>query len=160
LYGLRAESEGQISENQNIDLRDVKAGETLDTRDFNLAPIETTKLEENAVITMNNIFFDFDKSLLKPESAPELDRLVNMLKEQTSMKIEISGHTDDLGTEQYNLALSERRAKNVIAYLVRSGIDQKRISVQYFGESKPVDSNETEEGRQKNRRVEFKILKL
>lgn len=160
LYGLRAESQGQISESQNIDLRNVDAGETVASQDFNLAPIEVTKLEENVTVTLNNIFFDFDKSLLKPESGPELDRLVDLLKTNGSMQIEIAGHTDDMGAEQYNLALSERRARTVVAYLVRSGIDQNRITVQFFGESKPVDSNDTEEGRQKNRRVEFKILKL
>src|SRR5690606_5523687 len=160
LYGLRAASEGQISESQNIDLRNVNAGETVASQDFNLAPIEVTKLEENATITLNNIFFDFDKSLLKPESVPELDHLVELLKKNESMQIEISGHTDNLSADQYNLALSERRAKTVVAYLIRSGIDESRLTVQFFGESKPVDSNDTEEGRQRNRRVEFKILKL
>lgn len=160
LYGLRAESQGQLSESQNIDLRNVDAGETVESQDFNLAPIEVTKLEENATITLNNIFFDFDKSLLKAESGPELDRLADLLKKNATMQIEISGHTDNMGADQYNLALSERRAKTVVAYLVRSGVDQKRLTVQFFGESKPVDSNDTEEGRQKNRRVEFKILKL
>jgi outer membrane protein OmpA-like peptidoglycan-associated protein len=160
LYGLRAESDGQISESQNIDLRDVKPGQTLDARNFDLAPIEVTKLEPNVTITLNNIFFDFDKSLLKPESGPELDRLANMLKEKTTMEIEIAGHTDNLGTDEYNRSLSERRAKTVVAYLVRSGINQSRLSVQFFGESKPLESNETEEGRERNRRVEFKILKL
>ena len=76
------------------------------------------------------------------------------------MEIEIAGHTDSTGPDAYNLALSERRAQTVVAYLIRRGISKDRLAVQFFGETKPLETNETEEGREKNRRVEFKILKL
>jgi OmpA-OmpF porin, OOP family len=160
LYGLRAEADGKISESQNLDLRDIKADQVIDSRDFNLAPIEMTTLAPNVTIVLNNIFFDFDKSILKAESEPELERVVTMLNEKSAMEIEIAGHTDNVGPDAYNQALSERRAKTVVAYLIRRGVDKKRLAVQFFGETKPIDTNETEEGREKNRRVEFKILKI
>ena len=76
------------------------------------------------------------------------------------MEIEIAGHTDNVGTDKYNMALSERRSTTVVAYLIRQGISRKRLKAKYFGETKPLETNDTEEGREKNRRVEFKILKL
>ena len=160
MYGLRAESEGKISENQSLDLRDMKSGETIATKDFDLAPIEVATIEPNVTIVLNNIFFDFDKSTLKAESGPELERMVDLLKDKSTMEIEIAGHTDSTGPDAYNLALSERRAQTVVAYLIRRGISKDRLAVQFFGETKPLETNETEEGREKNRRVEFKILKL
>ena len=160
LYGLRSEADGKISESQNVDLRDVKPDQVIDSRDFNLQPIEVSSIAPNVTVVLNNIFFDFDKSTLKAESGPELDRLVEMLKEKPTMQIQISGHTDDKGPDAYNQSLSERRAKTVVAYLVRSGIAKDRLSVQFFGETKPIETNATEEGRGKNRRVEFLILKV
>jgi outer membrane protein OmpA-like peptidoglycan-associated protein len=160
LYGLRAESEGKISESQNLDLRKINSDQVIDKKDFNLQPIGVAAIAPNVTIVLNNIFFDFDKATLKPESAPELDRLISMLKEKSTMQIEISGHTDNTGPAAYNLSLSERRAKTVVAYIVRGGIPKERLTVQFFGETKPTDTNETKEGRSKNRRVEFLILKL
>ncbi|WP_276368505.1 OmpA family protein [Chryseolinea sp. H1M3-3] len=160
LYGLRAEADGKISESQNIDLKDVKPDQTIETKDFNLTPIEVATIAPNVTIVLNNIFFDFDKSTLKSESGPELDRIADMLKEKSTMEIEITGHTDNVGTDSYNMSLSERRAKNVVAYLIKKGVDKDRLEVQFFGESRPIETNETMEGREKNRRVEFKILKL
>jgi len=159
LYGLRAEAVGKMSESQNLDLRNIKTGQVID-KNFNLQPIGVATIAPNATIVLNNIFFDFDKATLKPESAPELDRLIAMLKEKSTMEVEISGHTDNTGPAAYNMSLSERRAKTVVAYLVRGGIPKERLNVQFFGETKPTDTNDTKEGRGKNRRVEFLILKL
>ena len=83
-----------------------------------------------------------------------------MMKEKSTIQIEIAGHTDSKGTDEYNLNLSERRAKAVVSYLKENGVGQERITTLFFGESKPIETNETSEGRRKNRRVEFKILKL
>ena len=141
-------------------MRELTPDQKVDSKDFNLAPIEVATIAPNASITLNNVFFDFDKSLLKSESGPELDRMLDLLQKESTMQIEISGHTDSMGPDRYNMALSERRAKTVVAYLVRRGISKKRLKVQSFGETKPLDTNDTEEGREKNRRVEFKILKL
>ncbi len=160
LYGIRAEAEGKISESQNLDLRDIKSDQIIDGKDFNLAPIEVSTIAANVTIVLNNVFFDFDKSLLKAESGPELDRVVDMLKDKSTMEIEVSGHTDNKGPDKYNMALSERRAKTVVEYFVLKGIAKERITVLFFGETKPIETNDTKEGREKNRRVEFKILKL
>lgn len=160
MYGLRSEADGKLSESQNLDLRELTPEQKINSKDFNLAPIEVATMAPNATITLNNLFFDFDKSLLKSESGPELDRMVDLLQKESTMQIEISGHTDSMGSDAYNMALSERRAKTVVAYFVRAGISKKRLKVKFFGETNPVDTNDTEEGREKNRRVEFKILKL
>ena len=160
LYGVRAESKDKISSNQNLDLRNITSDQVIEHKDFNLDPIQVATIEENATITLNNIFFDFDKSVLKPESFPELNRIVDLMNEKTSMQIEISGHADNTGPERYNLVLSERRAKAVVKHLTSKGVSGERITTLYFGESKPAVPNDTPEHRRKNRRVEFKILKL
>jgi OOP family OmpA-OmpF porin len=159
-YGIRAESDGKISESQNLDLRNITSDKVIEGENFNLSPIEVATVKENVTIVLNNVFFDFDKAELKPESFPELNRITELMKEKSGMQITISGHTDATGPEQYNLGLSERRAKAVVKYLVEKGIASDRITTEYFGESKPTDTNDTKEGRQKNRRVEFRILKL
>ena len=153
-YGFRAEADGYIAENQNIDLRNFE-GENLEMnyQDLYLVPIEA-----ESIVTLNNVFFDFDEAILKPESKPELDRLVKLLSARKTLIIEIAGHTDNTGPEEYNLGLSERRSKAVHTYLSKSGADNARISVKYYGESQPVTSNDTKEGRSQNRRVEFRIL--
>lgn len=159
LYGLRAESSERLSENQNLDLRDVKFDQTIE-KDFNLDPIGVTALEANVSIVLNNLFFGFDKAVLRPESFPELDRMVTLMKEKESMQIEISGHTDSSGPDQYNMTLSQKRANSVVQYLSDKSIEKERMTILFFGENNPVDSNDTAEGRKRNRRVEFKILKL
>jgi OmpA-OmpF porin, OOP family len=160
LYGVRAEAPGHISENQNLDLRDFKTDGQITYKDMSIAPIEIAKIDKGVKITLNNIWFDFDKFTLKSESFPELNRLVELLDEQPSIKVEVSGHADAIGTEEYNQKLSKNRAEKVSQYLIQKGISKDRISTTSYGESRPVDSNETKEGRQKNRRVEFTILTM
>ncbi len=155
LYGIRAEADGFVAENINIDLRDYKEdGEhVMDHKDLFLVPIE-----KEATVVLNNVFFDFDKAVVKEESFPELNRVVKLLGDKNKLQIEIAGHTDSTGPEQYNVDLSKRRAKAVEQYLLDKGIAANRLSVKYFGETAPVASNDTRDGRRKNRRVEFKIL--
>lgn len=160
LYGFRAEADGHISENQNLDLRGFTKDGMLANKDITLAPIEVAVVDVNTTIKLNNIFFDFDKAELKAESFPELNRIANLMKEKGAMQVEIAGHTDPVGTEEYNLGLSERRAKAVKSYLVKQGVDAARITTVFFGESKPIDTTQTREAYRKNRRVEFKIIKL
>jgi len=105
------------------------------------------------------IFFDFDKYSLRPESFPELNRLAKILQEHPDRKVEISGHTCSIGTEAYNLDLSNRRAKSVINYLISIGCDGAKLMPKGYGESMPIASNEIEDGRAQNRRVEFRFLK-
>jgi outer membrane protein OmpA-like peptidoglycan-associated protein len=152
LYGYLAEAEGFVAINANINLVDNKVyGELL--KDLFLVPIE-----KGAVVTLNNIFFDFDKYELKEESFPELNRVAEMMQKNGDVKISIEGHTDNIGTQQYNITLSERRAKAVVTYLVKAGIDQNRLQSKGWGKSKPIASNDDEiGGRELNRRVEFII---
>jgi OmpA-OmpF porin, OOP family len=159
MYGVRAEATNRISENQNLDLRNISNDEIVKIKDFKLDPISLSVVEENITIVLNNIFFDFDKSTLKAESFPELNRIVALMNERTAIQIEIAGHTDATGTEGYNLQLSGTRANAVAAYLRKKGIPASRVTVVSHGEKIPVASNTTPEGRRRNRRVEFKILK-
>ncbi|MFN8340745.1 MAG: OmpA family protein [Cyclobacteriaceae bacterium] len=160
LYGIRAEAEGHLSTSQNIDLRGITKEGVVETKDINLQPIEVALVEPDARIVLNNIFFDFNKAVLRPESFPELNRLAELLIERKSIEVEIAGHTDSTGPDNYNLLLSEWRARAVARYLSSRGVDGARIVVVFFGETKPLVPNDTREGRNKNRRVEFKIVKM
>jgi len=110
-------------------------------------------------ITLRGIYFDFDKSTIKPESRPALEDAAKMLKENPTINVEIQGHTDSKGSDSYNLSLSDRRAASVVAYLVQNlGIDMSRLTSRGYGESMPIATNDTDAGRALNRRVEFKII--
>lgn len=154
-YSIRASADHffAISENLNLDSL-VKAGHKEIHKDLYLAPIEV-----GTVVRLNNVFFDFDKFDLRAESFVELDRVVQLLKDNPAIEIEMSAHTDSRGSDDYNLKLSDNRAKSVREYIVSKGIGANRIVSQGYGETKPVATNETDDGRQLNRRVEFKILK-
>jgi len=116
------------------------------------------KVKVGSKIILKNIFFDFDKTTLRPTSTAELDRLTKMLNDIPTLKIEISGHTDNIGSDEYNKNLSEGRAKTVVDYLIDKGIDRERLTFAGYGESQPIETNDTEEGRQMNRRTEFEVL--
>jgi outer membrane protein OmpA-like peptidoglycan-associated protein len=169
LYGIRAEAKDHISEHQNLDLRNFKEPGTVTENlqlqpvkpaDVEIATIKAAPVEENSKITLNNIFFDFDKSDLKEESFPELNRLADLIKEKATMQVEIAGHTDEIGTEEYNLGLSQRRARAVANYMVGRGVSKERIAIVFFGESQPIDKAHNKAAYSKNRRVEFKIVKM
>lgn len=119
-----------------------------------------TPLAKGKVVRLKDIFFDSDKSSLLPRSFVELDKLLQVMRENPTLEIEIIGHTDNLGDVNYNLTLSRRRAAQVAEYLVRNGIEAKRMQSNGFGSSQPIAPNDTEEMRQMNRRVEFRIIKL
>lgn len=109
-------------------------------------------------VILKNIFFDVNKFELKSESFAELNKLVAFLKSQPTLKIEISGHTDNTGDKAANQLLSENRAKSVYDFLIQKGIPAAKLTYKGYGDSRPVSSNETEEGRAQNRRTEFSIL--
>lgn len=115
-------------------------------------------IEPNAMIVLNNVFFDVNKFELKPASQVELDKVVQLLKDNPTVKIEISGHTDNAGKPADNLTLSNNRAKAVISYLASNGINAQRLVAKGYGETKPAADNKTEEGRAKNRRTEMKVV--
>jgi outer membrane protein OmpA-like peptidoglycan-associated protein len=154
-YSIRATADKffAVSENLNLDSL-VKAGYKEIHKDLYLVPIEIGQ-----VVRLNNVFFDFDKSFLRPESFVELDRVVKLLNENPAIEIEMSAHTDSKGSDEYNFKLSDDRARSVTDYILSKGIAVKRIISQGYGETKPQVPNDTDENRQLNRRVEFKILK-
>jgi len=125
------------------------------TKDFALSPIE-----KDVTIRLNNIFFDTDKAELLPASYLELDKLIALLNQNPKIKIEIGGHTDDVGSDAYNQKLSQRRAEAVRQYLISKGISENRITSTGYGESKPSHPNNSPENRALNRRVEFTILSV
>ncbi len=151
-YGFHANAEGHYPVSQHLDLTDLSKFKEVE-RDLILAPVT-----RGASIRLNNLFFDFDRDVLRDVSKPELDRLVRFLQEHPSMIIQVDGHTDSVGGFEYNVDLSRRRAKAVVDYLVSHGISDVRLIPRGFGKTRPVATNETDEGRQLNRRVEYSIL--
>ncbi|MDR1698477.1 MAG: OmpA family protein [Prevotellaceae bacterium] len=111
-------------------------------------------------LILNNVFFDFDKHTLKKESIGELKRLIRFMKQNSSVSIELAGHTDIIGSYEYNMKLSEARAKEVADYLIKGGILEHRLSYHGYGPDLPIDTNDTDEGRAQNRRTEIIITKF
>ena len=151
-YGFLAEKANFLSESDNIDLTTIKEYIEIE-RDLYLSPIEIGKS-----ITLQNVFFVRSKAELLPDSYSELDRLVKTLSDNPQLKIEISGHTDNVGDPALNLKLSEDRVTAIKKYLASKNISEKRLSGKGHGGTKPVASNATEETRKLNRRVEFIIV--
>lgn len=153
-YSYFAERPGYYSVSNNVDLTGTNEfGEV--TEDIVMKSVESIS---NTPVVLNNIYFDFDRFELKESSFTELGRVVKFLNDNPGVKIEISAHTDDKGSDEYNLALSQKRAESVVSYLVQQGIEPQRLIAKGYGESQPVGDNSTEEGAAKNRRVEMKVL--
>jgi outer membrane protein OmpA-like peptidoglycan-associated protein/tetratricopeptide (TPR) repeat protein len=155
LYGYYAEKEGYMGRSEEVDLTDkLFYGEY--NVDIMMYPVGKIR-EEKFAIRLNNVFFDFNKWDLKPESSFELDRWVTFLNGQPDITAEIHGHTDSTGPDAYNLSLSNKRAAAVVNYLVRKGIGKNRLVPKGFGEGRPVATNDTKDGRELNRRVEIQF---
>jgi outer membrane protein OmpA-like peptidoglycan-associated protein len=107
---------------------------------------------------LKNIFFDLNQYALKSSSQVELDNIVQLMKENPTLKIQINGHTDNIGKSKDNLVLSENRAKEVVKYLTEKGIQSQRLTYKGYGATQPVADNSTEQGRAKNRRTELKVI--
>ena len=148
-YTAIVKSEGYITQTAPIIIEKDKGVE----KNFYL-------VKKGMVITLRGIYFDFNKATIKPESYPVLDSAAKILIDNPKIIVEIQGHTDNIGSEEYNKKLSLKRAQAVVNYFVQKhGIDIKRLRAVGYGEEKPIASNDTEEGRALNRRVEFVILK-
>jgi outer membrane protein OmpA-like peptidoglycan-associated protein/tetratricopeptide (TPR) repeat protein len=151
-YGLNVNADGYLFNSMHFDIPDTAAFKEV------YKVIKLKKIKIGKTIVLRNIFFDYNKYTLREESYPELERLQVLMVENPTIKVEISGHTDDVGGDEYNRELSENRAKAVVDYLVSNGIAQDRLIYAGYGESQPIASNEKPEGRQENRRTEFKII--
>jgi outer membrane protein OmpA-like peptidoglycan-associated protein/tetratricopeptide (TPR) repeat protein len=153
-YGIAVKKEGYLFHSENFNVADSSAFQEI------IKDIALKKIEVGSTIVLKNIFYDFDKATLRPESTNELERLLRLLNEMPNLKIEIASHTDSKGANDYNFKLSNNRAKSVVDYLISKGISSERLVYKGYGEEKPISTNDTDEGRQLNRRTEFKILSL
>ena len=150
-YGISVEADGYLFHSENFNLPEGSS--------YNMVnkDIELKNINIGSKIALRNVFFDTGKSEVKIDSYPELDRLIQLMTDIPSLKIELSGHTDNVGDDVSNERLSQRRAEAVRAYLVSRSLDGSRITAIGYGASRPVDSNDTKVGRANNRRTEFEI---
>lgn len=151
-YAFNVNRRGYLFFSENFPLSQKSPDSTYNI-DIPLQP-----LEANATVVLKNIFFDVNKYELKPESQVELDNVVKLMRENPTLKIQINGHTDNIGKPADNSKLSNDRAKAVVDYITSKTVDAKRLSYQGFGDKIPVADNKTEEGRAQNRRTELKVI--
>lgn len=151
-YGIAVKMDGYLFHSENFEIASSANYQEV-VKDVEMKPIVV-----GSTIILKNVFFDYNKATLKSESYLELDRVVKLLTDNSSMRIELSGHTDNRGTDEYNQKLSEDRAKSCVEYLVSKGIKADRLEFKGYGEAKPINPNNTEEGWAENRRTEFKII--
>jgi len=152
-YALNVSRQGYLFHSEHFSFRGIHK-----ITDPFLKDIPLNQIFKGEKTILNNIFYDFDSWELLPKSHIELNKIIEFLNSNPAVKIEISGHTDSIGSQLYNLELSEKRAKSVTDYLIQNNISSERLSYKGFGASQPVRSNETEEGRAMNRRTELKII--
>ena len=163
----------EISGNEMVSLRKGDRYEIEATSDngyaFNSTTIEVgkgnaevalklLKLEKDARLALKDITFESNAATLSDNSFVELARVIELMKENPSLKVQIDAHTDDIGSDRYNLILSEKRAESVMNYLVSNDIDNSRFLSKGFGEKQPKVANDSEENRAANRRVELRVL--
>lgn len=161
-YGITVKKEGYLFHSENFNVLQSKGYNEVEKN------IDLKKVQVGSSVVLRNIFFDFDKATLRPESKVELNRLIKFLTDNSTLKIEISGYTDSRGSDSYNLSLSGRRAKSVMDYLIAHGISAGRLTSKGYGEANPIISDakismmkrksDREDAFQTNRRTEFKIL--
>jgi len=150
-YGISVQADGYLFHSENFDIPKSSS--------FNMVnkEIKLKNIKIGSKIALRNVFFDVGKSIVKSESNTELDRLVKLLKDVPGLEIELSGHTDNTGSESLNKKLSQDRAQAVVNYLTGKGIAAKRLTAKGYGSAQPVANNASAEGRQENRRTEFMI---
>ncbi|MDD3876730.1 MAG: OmpA family protein [Bacteroidales bacterium] len=152
-YGIAVRAEGYLFHSENFDLPELSDYQLVD-KDIMLKNIAI-----GSKIVLRNIFFDSGQSRLRPESTTELNRLFDLMQDIPNLTIEISGHTDNVGGESFNIRLSEERATAVVNFLVQKGINRSRLIAKGYGPNRPMTSNDSAEGRQMNRRTEFEIIR-
>ncbi|GCD78932.1 OmpA family protein [Schleiferia thermophila] len=151
-YAMYVEKQGYLFHSQNFEVAEQKPEEAL------FVEVKLQPIEAGSQIVLQNLFFDTDSYQIQPKSEAELIKILEFLKQNPQVKVEIAGHTDNQGSPAYNKVLSQNRAKTVVNYLISNGIDSNRLVARGYGDTKPVADNQTEEGRQRNRRTELIIL--
>ena len=150
-YGITVKKDDYLFHSENFNIPNTSEYEEV------VKEIRLKKISVGSKIVLKNIFFDYGKSTLRKESTNEIDRLRQLLQEVPNLKIELSGHTDSHGSDEYNKSLSNARSRAVYDRLVALGVSANRLTFVGFGEEQPIATNENDEGRQQNRRTEFKI---
>lgn len=160
-YALNVSKKGYLFHSENFALEQARDQTDPFLLEIPLykVPKQTQAEDKPAPIVLKNIFFESGSAILLDKSFYELEKLYRLLNENPDMKIQLNGHTDNIGSEEDNQQLSENRAKAVYDYLIKKGIIADRLAYKGFGESQPIATNDTPEGRQQNRRTEFEILK-
>lgn len=153
-YAFNVSKDGYLFYSENFQLKELKG-----IIDPKILEIKLKKIEVGGSVTLRNVFFNTDSYELLPQSKAELQRLIDFLTQNRTLIVEIGGHTDNVGSQEYNQKLSESRAQAVYNYLIDHGILEKRMKYSGYGFSSPVSSNDSEIGRALNRRTEFKIIK-
>ena len=158
-YGIAVKKDGYLFHSENFDIPNTAAFQTVEKK------IELKKLSVGSKIVLRNIFFDLDKATLRQESTAELNRLIKLMNDVPTLKIELGGHTDSRGSDTYNQQLSEKRAQAVVDYLTKAGISAGRLKYAGYGETQLVNGcsngvNCSDVQHQENRRTEFKVLEL
>ncbi len=151
-------AEARARETQDAQQKARAAADRAEALEKRFAELKAKQTERGFELTLSDVLFEFDKANLKPGSARSLTSVAEFLKENPGRKITIEGYTDNLGSDAYNLALSQRRAESVRDFLVQNGVSAGRITARGLGEEYPVASNETQAGRQQNRRVQIIIV--
>jgi outer membrane protein OmpA-like peptidoglycan-associated protein len=154
MYQVIAKSDGYYNTIDTLDLNEITTSVEI-IKNLYLDPIV-----KNQPVVLNNVYFDFDSDVIRPESFPELDRISEMLLDNPNLHMTIDGHTCSIGTDEYNLDLSQRRAGSIVEYFLTKGVLASNLEFNGYGESLPKVSNETEEGREMNRRVEFELNEI
>ncbi len=153
-YSLNVARDGYLFYSENFSIKKNTVGKPI------LLEVPLQKIAVGIKVVLKNIFFDTNKFDLKPESKTELEKMIDFLTENPKVSIELSGYTDNVGDDAYNLDLSKNRAKAVFNYLVNNKISPNRLSFKGYGKTNPMSTNSTEEGRANNRRTEFLITKV
>jgi outer membrane protein OmpA-like peptidoglycan-associated protein len=151
-YMFTASAQGYLNASDSVEVLSEEMTPVI--KDLFLQPIEV-----GLTVRLKNIYFDFDKTTLKKESFVELNKVVDFLKGNPHVEIEISGHTDSKGSDEYNLNLSQGRSQSVVDYIISQGIEDFRLTAHGYGETNPIETNDTDAGRANNRRVEFTVVK-
>jgi outer membrane protein OmpA-like peptidoglycan-associated protein len=154
-YGINVTKPGYLFHSENFLFEGIHTVTEPYIKKIILSPIKI-----GAKMLLTNVFYATDSWEIKEESSSELNNLAFLLSDNKNMIMEIGGHTDSTGSEEHNMVLSEKRALSVVSYLIKKGIEKERLKYKGYGNSLPVGDNNTEEGRQLNRRTEAKILDI
>jgi outer membrane protein OmpA-like peptidoglycan-associated protein/Tol biopolymer transport system component len=151
-YAFNTSKPGYLFYSENFSLTENKEYKPI------VINIPLTPITKDSIVILKNVFFDTDKFTLRPESKIELNKLIDFLKLNATLKVEVGGHTDNVGDKKRNMTLSDNRAKAVLDYLVTNGVPKERLTAKGYGDTKPMVKNDSDENRQTNRRTEFKIM--